>query len=501
MKTPVFQVRSDAGFANFMHKIRLLESKRGSRDSAHPSHHNPVLSRSLFYPFTMGAIFGSVLSPIVSCSAPASRPLASSVNSSIQKYSVGRVQLPIVLDFQSDKGKQEIRNWYRKQPTTRFTRLEHRKDINGHFKHEFIAFYLDNSTICRFDRRAREDMRGHALKDEGTISEDSAHVITMVDTESRARLDESEVLMEANAGCVEDLEFILTVCSGIQSHPEANSYSLLHYNCYFFCWTLVASIDRQAYQLYGRSRWVRDRAKAKLTEWVRRMKISPPTKSKHIQTAWRIGLTLLGLSATSVYSSSKSMVPRVEDYICRGMEDAIIDNIPKDFAHALETMLFPTQVSSWLRRELLSAIQEGSRLGAQQFINVSRAYGRNTGRRNFREDIFDYNTLSVLSHQSLEDTRREAEKTWAKAYDEITHAFVADLFNDIEGVFIFSELVICWDGRPKTVQQHVTERMVDHFKQVESYGFGKAERSIIRAEGSITEIWESALKLSGNGND
>ncbi|KEP45225.1 hypothetical protein V565_300270, partial [Rhizoctonia solani 123E] len=186
----------------------------------------------------MDNILGSVLSPIVSCAAPVSRPLASSANSSIQKYSADRIQLPIVIDFQSDKGKEEIRNWYRKQPATGFTHIEHRKETTGRFRHEFVVFRLNNSTICRFDRRAREDMRGHALKDEGTESEDSAHVITEADTESRACLSKSEVLMSAPIDGECDLEFILAVCCGIQSHREAKSYSLLHYNCYFFSWTL-----------------------------------------------------------------------------------------------------------------------------------------------------------------------------------------------------------------------------------------------------------------------
>ncbi|KAL5635209.1 hypothetical protein ACGC1H_003037 [Rhizoctonia solani] len=98
----------------------------------------------------MNTILGSALSPIVSCAAPASRPLASSANRSIQKYSADRVQMPIALDFHSEKGKEAIREWYHKQPTTQFTHIEHSKETIGRFGHEFIAVHLDNLAICRF---------------------------------------------------------------------------------------------------------------------------------------------------------------------------------------------------------------------------------------------------------------------------------------------------------------------------------------------------------------
>ncbi|KAJ1307204.1 hypothetical protein OPQ81_001319 [Rhizoctonia solani] len=125
----------------------------------------------------MSRTVGLALGQVVSCSGAASRPLASSTNGSVQKFSADRIQLPIVLDFHSDKGKDAISNWYRQQPATGFQTIEYRKDRDGRFRHEFIVAYLDNSTICRFDRRAREDMRGYALKYEGTISEDSAQLL------------------------------------------------------------------------------------------------------------------------------------------------------------------------------------------------------------------------------------------------------------------------------------------------------------------------------------
>ncbi|KAH7342100.1 hypothetical protein B0J17DRAFT_287643 [Rhizoctonia solani] len=194
----------------------------------------------------MGDVVGLALGASVTCSAPASRPLASSSNGSSQMSSTHRTQLPIILDFHSDDGKEAIRSWYRQQPTTRFTSLEYRKVIDGLFRHEFVVVHLDNSTVCRLDRRAREDLRGYALRGEGTVSEDSAHVVSLADTEHKAYLDRSEVLLGMDLPEGQDLNFILTACYAIQCHPKAKSYNLLYYNCYFFSWTLVTCVTRRA---------------------------------------------------------------------------------------------------------------------------------------------------------------------------------------------------------------------------------------------------------------
>ncbi|EUC65089.1 hypothetical protein RSOL_497300 [Rhizoctonia solani AG-3 Rhs1AP] len=48
----------------------------------------------------------------------------------------------------------------------------------------------------------------------------------------------------------------------------------------------------------------------------------------------------------------------------------------------------------------------------------------------------------------------------------------------------------------KPAHDYVTKRMEDHFKQVEGYGFGKAEKLIKRAKDSMSEIWVSVLDMT-----
>ncbi|EUC54005.1 hypothetical protein RSOL_026330 [Rhizoctonia solani AG-3 Rhs1AP] len=448
----------------------------------------------------MDNILGLALRPIVSCSAPASRPLAISANSSIQKYSADRVQVPIVLDFQSDKGKEVIRNWYHKQPTTRFTHIEHRKDIMGQFKHEFIVAYLDNSTVCRFDRRAREDMRGHALKGEGTVSEDSAHVITLADTDSKALLDKSEVLMRSDNKWRRDLDFILAVCGGIQSHPEAKSYSLLHYNCYFFSWTLVTIIGRRAHRVREPRE---EQAQVRTNELVEIIQTSL-SKTKQTRFAWGSGLIRLGRSAMGVNPRQESLV---NDYILKGMEKAIVKNIPTRLSWGLEEILFPSQISHWLKKEVSLALQEGGRLGVQQFLNETNARSQNSKYSApmyprtvalGEIDELDGSTPPVVdmdhTYRSLEErAQRKAEKT-LRVYEEMINSLAAGV--SIEGkvwnalsVFDYGDCCV------KTAREYVTARMADHFKQVESYGFGKSEMMVERTQNSMGEIWVSVLEM------
>ncbi|KAG8703564.1 hypothetical protein FRC11_010618, partial [Ceratobasidium sp. 423] len=183
--------------------------------------------------------FRALLGASVDYSGPVSRPLAALVNASIQISPAGRIQLPIILDFRSGEGRARIWDWYQQLPTTVFKAIEYRKE-GGAAEHEFVVAYLNNSIVCRFDRRAREGQQGHALKHEGTEAEDSAHIIP------QAQLKGSRVLLRFTLPKEQDLEFILAVCCGIQAHPKAKSYSLLYYNCYFFSWTLVMTIARQA---------------------------------------------------------------------------------------------------------------------------------------------------------------------------------------------------------------------------------------------------------------
>ncbi|KAF8685712.1 hypothetical protein RHS04_00634 [Rhizoctonia solani] len=189
---------------------------------------------------------GYVLRPLVRQLVSAGRLSFPSTNRLIA--SSPRTQSRFILDFRSDKGREEVQNWYKYQGrSTRFTLLEYRKDIHGRVRHEFIVVRLDDTTLCRFDRRACDEERGYALRDEGVPAEDSAHVLSSFETEYKDLMARTEVLLSIELPQGEDLCFILAVCEGIQTHAKAAAYNLMRYNCYFFSWMIMAAVARRTY--------------------------------------------------------------------------------------------------------------------------------------------------------------------------------------------------------------------------------------------------------------
>ncbi|CEL62526.1 hypothetical protein RSOLAG1IB_04882 [Rhizoctonia solani AG-1 IB] len=192
------------------------------------------------------SLMGYVLRPLVCQLVSAGRLSFPSTNRFIA--SSPRTQSRFILDFHSDKGRADVQNWYKYQGrNTRFTLLEYRKDIYGRVRHEFIVVRLDDTTLCRFDRRVRDEERGYALRDEGVPAEDSAHVLSSFETEYKELMARTEVLLSIELPQGEDLSFILAVCEGIQTHAKAAAYNLMRYNCYFFSWMVVAAVARRTY--------------------------------------------------------------------------------------------------------------------------------------------------------------------------------------------------------------------------------------------------------------
>ncbi|CAE6429394.1 unnamed protein product [Rhizoctonia solani] len=194
------------------------------------------------------SVVGYALRPLVRYLGPASRLITPSANKLITSLELGRCTQPrIILDFRSEEGREEAQRWYEHQGrSTRFFLLEYRKEKAGQFKHEFVVVRLNNSTLCRFDRRARDGNRGDALRDEGAPAEDSAQVLSSFGTEYKKLLEESQVLLSIKLSVGEDLGVILAICEGIQTHSKALTYNLIRYNCYFFSWMLTAGVARRA---------------------------------------------------------------------------------------------------------------------------------------------------------------------------------------------------------------------------------------------------------------
>ncbi|KAG8683982.1 hypothetical protein FRC11_012805 [Ceratobasidium sp. 423] len=513
----------------------------------------------------MNNIVGSTLKPVVSCFAPASRPLASLANGSVQKSSPDRIQLPIILDFHSDEGKEMMQKWYEQQSATRFTSIEYRKDIDGQFRHEFVVARLDNSNICRFDRRAREDMRGHVLKDEGTISEDSAHVITLADAESRVLLDKSEVLLRVDIPEGEDLMFVLAVCLAIQSHPKAKSYSLLYYNCYFFSWTLVMIISRRAYkweatiqmkyiwesvvfksleyiaaiqyslvQVPGptpapnprtlktrRKLWnneARDTPTHDHTRFLRsfgpliarKPKILEQPKPRKLERPDHGGKWLRLRKSSSAGSEEQAQPPRLADEndIYGDMEQELRAHTPNFPPNAIEPLLLKSQLIPILMREVDLVLlrvkaafpPDTTQLGELEISKLVDTFSHRIARDIpviLSVDVPD--PVYIQPVLVLEPGEVDESKPWEDDFKlgrDVLRLGVGDGGHTNHEASWGSLTEMNDENLESTspsLQKYIRKRMVAHFEQVQTFGFGNAEELIDRAEKSMTEIWISVI--------
>ncbi|KAG9086584.1 hypothetical protein FRC07_013050, partial [Ceratobasidium sp. 392] len=155
-----------------------------------------------------------------------------------------RLQAPHKIGYPKGWRTGETEKWYKSQPTTKFTHLQYRKELEQPFFHEYIVIELDNDTVCRFDRRGDVTTRAHAFTLEGVTAEDTAHVIQKHETHYAAINNNSDMLLRIHFPNGLDLLTILAICYGVQKDDETRAYTLTRYNCYFLSWIIITGTAR-----------------------------------------------------------------------------------------------------------------------------------------------------------------------------------------------------------------------------------------------------------------
>ncbi|QRV81685.1 hypothetical protein RhiJN_09700 [Ceratobasidium sp. AG-Ba] len=156
-----------------------------------------------------------------------------------------RFQEPHKIGYPDGWGTGPTEEWYKSQPTTRFTHLQYRKEYEKPFQHEYVVAELDNDTVCRFDRRGDVNTRANAFTLEGMGAEDTAHVIQKSEGHFSEIQDTSEMLARVHFSGGQDLRTILCICYGVQKDDRTRAYTLTKYNCYFLSWTIITATARR----------------------------------------------------------------------------------------------------------------------------------------------------------------------------------------------------------------------------------------------------------------
>jgi hypothetical protein len=136
-----------------------------------------------------------------------------------------------------------IFSWYDQQTCTKFASVQHRKDRQFPFYHEFLCVKLTNGEICQFERVGDPNARTDALTQEGSLAHDYAETHPH---NYLAKLDNtSDVIKEIIFPSELDLLDMLEICYHIQEDTETRSYTLQRFNCYFFSWCILLVLAQE----------------------------------------------------------------------------------------------------------------------------------------------------------------------------------------------------------------------------------------------------------------
>ncbi|KAG8736251.1 hypothetical protein FRC10_009543 [Ceratobasidium sp. 414] len=142
-----------------------------------------------------------------------------------------------------------VMRWYEQQreSSTRFQVIEHRKNLDGPFYHEFLLLKLADGAVCRVERTG-DGSRADALRFAGCTSNDLIQWFSADDYTQFSNTMPSNLIAEVDLQQEFDILDILAVCYSIQKTKACRVYTLQRYNCYFFCWTILAVLTRRLWE-------------------------------------------------------------------------------------------------------------------------------------------------------------------------------------------------------------------------------------------------------------
>ncbi|QRV81566.1 hypothetical protein RhiJN_09581 [Ceratobasidium sp. AG-Ba] len=152
--------------------------------------------------------------------------------------------LELLFDAEWQSNSCPVMQWYGQQDETRFSSIEHRKDEQGPFFHEFLLLRLVDGSICRVERMG-DGSRLDAARQVGCKARDFIQRFTPTKYEEFSEQCPSQLLAEIRLGESFDIMDVLAVCYTIRNTKACQNYTVQRYNCYFLCWTVISVITRR----------------------------------------------------------------------------------------------------------------------------------------------------------------------------------------------------------------------------------------------------------------
>ncbi|KAG9081923.1 hypothetical protein FS749_007285 [Ceratobasidium sp. UAMH 11750] len=116
--------------------------------------------------------------------------------------------------------------------------------MDGPFYHEFLLLKLTDGAVCRIERTG-DGSRADAIRYSGCTANDLIQWFSAEDYTRFSATTPSELVAEIEFGRHFDIMDVLAVCYSIQKVKASRVYTLQRYNCYFFCWIILAVLTRR----------------------------------------------------------------------------------------------------------------------------------------------------------------------------------------------------------------------------------------------------------------
>lgn len=141
-----------------------------------------------------------------------------------------------------------VMKWYRLQTSREFKSIQHWRNLDTQFFHEFLIIQLTDGSACRVERMG-EGSRTDAIRRTGCAAHDLIQWLSPADHAAKSwsrGSNSEEMIIQIDFPRTFDLLDVLAVCYTIQHRsPRAYVYTLQRYNCYFLCNTILAVLTRR----------------------------------------------------------------------------------------------------------------------------------------------------------------------------------------------------------------------------------------------------------------
>ncbi|KAJ8080727.1 hypothetical protein PM082_017561 [Marasmius tenuissimus] len=113
--------------------------------------------------------------------------------------------------------------------------------------HRYVLLHMADGTVHQVDRSAAEQgdpsiLSGISVRNVRGVPSTDEMLVAVKDAKLKkmAKVNHLEIEIQLEKGdCEVDLLNVLLACYQISKHPQAQTYDLLHYNCFFYSWTIL----------------------------------------------------------------------------------------------------------------------------------------------------------------------------------------------------------------------------------------------------------------------